>query len=87
MSDKPKQNVRHFPLLDSDGNCDRVETGSIQFGNDWPSLHIRGDNAFGLAMSIDAVLQSLTKEQRTENFIAVAELESIAKLIRGDVIV
>lgn len=34
----------------------RVETGPIQFGDDWPGVFIRGDNAFALAMSLQAVL-------------------------------
>jgi hypothetical protein len=25
----------------------RVETGPVQFGNDWPGIFIRGDNAMG----------------------------------------
>jgi hypothetical protein len=31
---------------------DRVETGPIQFGNDWPGIFIRGDNALALAMAL-----------------------------------
>lgn len=32
----------------------RLETGAVQFGNDWPGVFIRGDEAIGLAASIDA---------------------------------
>lgn len=30
----------------------RVETGAIQFGDDWPGVFIRGDNAGALAMQL-----------------------------------
>jgi hypothetical protein len=30
----------------------RIETGPIRFGDDWPGLFIRGDNAYALAHSI-----------------------------------
>lgn len=34
----------------------RVETGPLQFGDDWPGVFIRGDNAFGYRMALQAVL-------------------------------
>lgn len=34
----------------------RVETGAVQFGDDWPGVFIRGDNAFALAMTLQALL-------------------------------
>lgn len=43
--------IRKLPTVD-----DRVETGPVQFGDDWPGVFIRGDNAFGYAMALDAVL-------------------------------
>ena len=33
----------------------RVETGAIQFGNDWPGYFIRGDNAAGLMLNLREV--------------------------------
>jgi hypothetical protein len=36
---------------------ERVETGAIQFGDDWPSVHIRGDNAFNYAMHLKEVIE------------------------------
>lgn len=44
--------IREFPL-----ELNRVETGAIQFGDDWPGVFIRGDNAFGYAMSLLEVLR------------------------------
>lgn len=37
----------------------RIETGVVQFGDDWPGIFIRGDNAFGMAMSLKAVREAL----------------------------
>lgn len=34
----------------------RVETGPVQFGDDWPGYFIRGDNAFVLYMTINSIL-------------------------------
>lgn len=33
----------------------RVETGPVQFGEDWPGVFIRGDEAMGLAAQIEAL--------------------------------
>lgn len=44
----------------------RVESGPIQFGEDWPGVFIRGDNAGHYAMVLQATLDelSLTPLQR-----------------------
>lgn len=34
----------------------RIETGAVRFGDDWPGLFIRGDNAAGLLSAIQAAL-------------------------------
>jgi hypothetical protein len=36
----------------------RVETGPTQFGNDWPGVFIRGDNAFNYHIHLRALLAS-----------------------------
>jgi hypothetical protein len=35
----------------------RVESGAVQFGNDWPGVFIRGDNALFYAMALKRVLE------------------------------
>ena len=45
--------VRELPSADP-----RVESGAVQFGDDWPGVFIRGDNAGYYAMSLAAVLDS-----------------------------
>jgi hypothetical protein len=44
--------IRKFAETDK-----RVETGPIQFGEDWPGIFIRGDNAFAFIMDIKAALE------------------------------
>jgi len=46
--------LRSFPAAEP-----RVETGPIQFGDDWPGTFIRGDNAFAHAMNLQVALAAL----------------------------
>lgn len=34
----------------------RIETGVVQFGQDWPGVFIRGDNAYGMRVSLERVI-------------------------------
>jgi hypothetical protein len=34
----------------------RVETGPVRFGEDWPGLFIRGDNAMNFAYHLETLL-------------------------------
>lgn len=43
--------IRKLPAL-PDKN-DRIETGAIQFGEDWPGIFIRGDNVFSLLIALE----------------------------------
>lgn len=52
MSDMMKeQEIRKFP-----SEKERVETGPIQFGEDWPGIFIRGDNSFAYILALNAYL-------------------------------
>lgn len=64
----------------------RVETGAVQFGDDWPGLFIRGDDAGALAFQLELVIEALKKHDAAD-FFMVNELEGYIRLIRGDVIV
>lgn len=44
--------ARKLPTQDK-----RVETGPVQFGEDWTGLFIRGDNCFAYANALKAVLR------------------------------
>lgn len=43
------ESIRKLPAQEQ-----RVETGPLQFGDDWPGVFIRGDHAFHFAMSLRA---------------------------------
>lgn len=49
---------REFPAV-----ADRVETGPIQFGDDWPGIFIRGDNAAHYALWLDMFLRRGTCDE------------------------
>jgi hypothetical protein len=77
--------VQVIPYPDT---ADRIETGAVQFGNDWPGLFVRCDNALDVAMAIEAI------ERFVGNGGASAELDNalsslrwIAEIVRRDVIV
>jgi hypothetical protein len=60
----PKVDVQKIPYPNNggpkpDGPAPRVESGPVQFGNDWPGLFIRGDDCFGLANAISEVARFL----------------------------
>lgn len=59
----------------------RIETGVVQFGDDWPCVVIRGDNAMYYAMQLKEFLQN--PESISENAIAVAALEGLVSLLEG----
>lgn len=57
----------------------RPETGTMQFGNDWPGIFIRGDSAVGFALS----LQSALAENLDPNIRAItaAPAKGLVKLL------
>lgn len=75
----------------------RVESGSVCFEysdgrQDWNGLFIRGDNAFGLALSIQTVVAafkefSKDKPLPLDLYLALKDVAGFADLIHGDVIV
>lgn len=44
--------IRQLPACET-----RVETGPIQFGEDWPGIFFRGDTAAGYAVHLEQLLQ------------------------------
>lgn len=48
------EEIRKFAAMDK-----RVETGPIQFGEDWPGLFIRGDNAFAHVVGLVDVYKKM----------------------------
>lgn len=97
MADSPRVRVIPYPNHGGpapDGDAPRVETGAVQFGNDWPGLFIRGDAAFVLAGDIDTLgwfLDSLPTDVLAAGGWAVADapasLRDLARVVREEVTV
>ncbi|MHC4215534.1 MAG: hypothetical protein ACYSWP_19410 [Planctomycetota bacterium] len=77
------------PTLPERGDNPRVETGAVQFGNDWPGLFIRGDNAAELMMHIRQIAKAVEEgcEKDLMLKLAMDNLLSIADEIDENVIV
>lgn len=43
-------------MLPKPRDVHRVETGAVQFGDDWPGVFIRGDNAAYYSMALDSLM-------------------------------
>lgn len=82
--EKPTQTVRILPGVE-----DRVESGAIQFGDDWPGLFIRGDNSMALGLALKALRPHLEKikQDHPETIFHVHELLGLESTIFGDVII
>lgn len=60
----------------------RPETGTMQFGDDWPGVFIRGDNAGWYAMMLQGLLDDLEdSEQRDSYGIAIITLRGLVNLL------
>lgn len=57
----------------------RPETGTMQFGDDWPGVFIRGDNAMYYAMQLREFLEN--PETVYDNVLAVAALEGLISIL------
>ena len=65
---------------------ERVETGAIQFGDDWPGLFVRGDSALHLEICLSAILAHV--ENSDDNAIYapyISFLRSIQREIAANV--
>lgn len=81
-------------VIPYDNKTGRVETGAVQFGEDWPGLFIRGDNAFAFALDIQALLEwwnglseGLRQDAGFQVSQAIRSLQSFQRTITGDVVV
>ncbi len=74
------------------GVNDRVESGAVQFGDDWPGLFLRGDDAFAMALDIKAIsdwFESLPEDTKKNAFgvwVAVRNLDGYRKTILEEVV-
>lgn len=63
---------------------DRVETGPVQFGDDWPGVFIRGDNAAYYAMVLRTFIEGGYGAQ--EDVIAQVQLRGLQRLLAGAIV-
>jgi hypothetical protein len=72
------KDIRHFPEV-----TERVESGPIQFGDDWPGVWIRGDDALGMAGMLDLALQHLPATAEADAWIGRAAIEGLISSLRS----
>ncbi len=80
----PVNRVRHIPIVQ---DLARIQTGAVQFGDDWPGLFIRGDNAKAMAFWIRRLGVLLADYPNSDVADAVGQLKGLAEIIEQDVIV
>lgn len=61
--------------------AERVETGPVQFGDDWPGVFIRGDNAAYYAMLLGQVIAGQVSDP-----ITLAVLEGLRRDLASAII-
>lgn len=69
--------MRKFPAQEP-----RVESGPIQFGDDWPGVWIRGDNALAMAGMLQLALQHLPASAEVNAWIGRSAIEGLIKSLR-----
>ncbi len=56
MNEQEIERTRVFPA-----QAERVESGPIQFGKDWPGVFMRGDHALPSAMFLNSVFEMIER--------------------------
>lgn len=54
-----ESDVERLVMLPLPEGIARMESGPIQFGDDWPGIFLRGDNAIGIAIILNGIVDSL----------------------------
>jgi hypothetical protein len=65
----------------------RIETGAVQFGDDWPGLFIRGDEAIILAANIRNLLAAMPGINNPAAMSTLVQLDELADVIERGVAV
>lgn len=66
----------------------RIETGKVQFGDDWSGIFIRGDNAMGYYLSLITLKEKIKNNNKifdTFDLIAIESLVSLFGQIHEDI--
>jgi len=69
--------TRKLPAVEGE----RVETGPVQFGDDWPGVFVRGDNAFGYAMALQEAMEKIPEGLNK------IQIKSLCELLHGAVVI
>ena len=64
----------------------RVETGAVQFGDDWRGLFIRGDDCMALNLALNALLKIVYDGRPTPETLSLARIADIQEIIETNVI-
>lgn len=70
-----------------DTDTNRVETGALQFNEDWPGIYIRGDNAAFYAMQLRHLIRYVEKNADHIDFYALNTAKSLVDLLSSCVII
>lgn len=62
---------------------ERVESGPVQFGDDWPGVFIRGDNAAYYAMMLNTLLSMKSRDESPEAGIERMVLTGLVELLNS----
>lgn len=60
---------------------ERIETGPVQFNDDWPGVFIRGDNAMFYGMALKSLLSMLKNDNDMERMLTISPLYGLAELL------
>lgn len=61
----------------------RLETGTVQCGDDWPGVFIRGDQAMHYAMVLETMIEQLGAAVDFPARLALEELTALTRLLAG----
>lgn len=65
---------------------ERVTTGAMQFGGDWPGLYLRGDDAIQLVSTIRDLRVAIDNRNDPGINASMSRLSALADLIQRDVV-
>ena len=63
-------------------HAERVETGPVQFNDDWPGVFIRGDNAAWFALCLEQYMKSVEIGEKPSITDDIA-LDELLRLLQG----
>lgn len=70
-----------------DMDTERVETGALQFNDDWPGIYLRGDNAAFYAMQLRHLIWYVEKNADHIDFYALNTAKNLVDLLSSCVII